>query len=83
MKYLFYKFIKAYKLPTQKSKSLHSIIRAYLMLSKVKERRSDYKYLELEKLLSTSTEVIGRRKRTLTDVLIFASFFFYNNLFIY
>jgi hypothetical protein len=42
------------------------------MLSKVNERRlSVYKYLYLEKLLYTSTEVIKRRRRELTDILIF------------
>jgi hypothetical protein len=30
-----------------------------------------YKYLYLEKLLYTSTEVIERHRRALTDVLIF------------
>jgi hypothetical protein len=44
-----------------------------MMLSKVKKRRlSVYKYLYAEKLLFTSTEVTGRQRRALTDVLIFA-----------
>jgi hypothetical protein len=68
-KHLFYKFVKTYKLLKNQN---HCMIRAYLMLSKVNQwRLSVYKYLYLEKFLSTSTEVIGRRRRKLTDVLIF------------
>jgi hypothetical protein len=45
----------------------------YLILSKVNERQlSIYKYLYLKKFLTTTTEVVWRRRRALTDVLIFA-----------
>jgi hypothetical protein len=70
-KYLFYKFIKAFKLLKNKNNCI--VYRVYLMLSKVNERRlsvykylryerrlSVYKYLHFKKFLSTSTEIIGR-----------------------